>query len=165
MSTPSSTKWTVTPVSSTPASSAWPIASRPGEGRQQGGVDVDDAVAEAGDEGRAEQLHVAGEDDQVGAARLDPVAHRRVARRAGRRTRRAGKTAVSTPAARARSSARAPGLSEPTPTTSIPSRPCSRVEDRLQVGAAAGGEDDDAESLTRASLRSLQADDERMTVP
>src|SRR6185312_15775246 len=36
----------------------------PGEGRQQGGVDVDDAVAEAADEGGAEQLHVAGESDE-----------------------------------------------------------------------------------------------------
>src|SRR3954453_1154328 len=34
-----------------------------GEGGKQGGVDVDDAVAEARDEGAAEQLHVAGEDD------------------------------------------------------------------------------------------------------
>ena len=126
VSTPSSTKWTVTPVVSTPASSAWPIASRPGEGGQQGGVDVDDAVAEAGDEGRAEQLHVAGEDDEVGAARLDPVADRGVARLAVGVLLAAGRRPVSTPAARARSSARAPGLSEPTPTTSIPSRPCSR---------------------------------------
>src|SRR3954471_9432215 len=50
-----------------------------GEGGQQGGVNVDDAIAEARDEGRAEQLHVAGEDDQVGAALLDPLGHRGVA--------------------------------------------------------------------------------------
>ena len=121
----------------------------PGEGGQQGGVDVDDAVAEAGDEAGAEQLHVAGEDDEVGAARLDPVGHRRVARRRGRRTRRAGRPRSRPRPPRARSSARAPGLSEPTPTTSIPSRPCSRVEDRLQVGAGARGEDDDAERAPR----------------
>jgi hypothetical protein len=39
-------------------------------------VDVDDAIGKAGDEGPAEQLHVAGEDDEVGAQPLDPVAHR-----------------------------------------------------------------------------------------
>src|SRR5436305_3302027 len=49
-----------------------------GEGGQQGGVDVDDAVAEARDEAGAEQLHVAGEDDQVSVALLDPLGHRRV---------------------------------------------------------------------------------------
>ena len=74
MSTPSSTKWTVTPVVSTPAAERLADRVEAGEGGQQGGVDVDDAVAEAGDEGGAEQLHVAGEDDEVGAARLDPVA-------------------------------------------------------------------------------------------
>ena len=148
MSTPSSTKWTLTPVVSTPAVERLADRVEAGEGGQQSGVDVDDAVAKAGDEGAAEQLHVAGEDDQVGAARLDPVGHRRVARRSVRDSPSRGKTAVSTPAARARSSARAPGLSEPTP----PPRslaPVQAVEDRLQVGAAAGGEDDDAKGSRR----------------
>ena len=37
VSTPSSTKWTVTPVTSTPASSACPIASRPGKAGSRAG--------------------------------------------------------------------------------------------------------------------------------
>jgi nitronate monooxygenase len=52
-----------------------------GEGGQQRRVDIDDATPEAGDELRAEQLHVAGERDKVGAERLDPVADRVIARR------------------------------------------------------------------------------------
>ena len=45
-------------------------------------MDVDDPVREAGDEGGGEQLHVAGEDDQVDLARLEPVGHGTVARHA-----------------------------------------------------------------------------------
>ena len=52
-STPSSTKWTVTPVIRTPCSSAWPIASEPGERRQEGRVHVDDPVGEPAHERRA----------------------------------------------------------------------------------------------------------------
>ena len=147
MSTPSSTKWTVTPVTSTPASSAWPIASRPGKAGQQGGVDVDDAVAEAGDEGRAEQLHVAGEDDQVGAARLDPVAHRRVARLAvGVVLAREGGRLD--PGAARPLQRRRPGLVGADPDHLDPLAPVQRVEDRLQVGPAARGEDDEAKRGT-----------------
>src|SRR4051794_12636227 len=43
------------------------------EGRQQGGMDVDDPVREALDEARAEDLHEAGEHDELGADGLDPV--------------------------------------------------------------------------------------------
>ena len=46
----------------------------------QRGVDVHDPLPEAPDEGGAEDLHVAGEDDQVRFPPLDPVAHREVAR-------------------------------------------------------------------------------------
>ena len=52
VSTPSSTKWTVTPKTFTPYSSACSIARTPGERRQQRGMDVDDALREAGEEGR-----------------------------------------------------------------------------------------------------------------
>ena len=133
VSTPSSTKWTVTPVVSHARLQRLPDRVEPGEGRQQGGVDVDDAVAEAGDEGGAEQLHVAGEDDEVGAARLDPVGHRPRRAPPGPRTRRGRRPRSSRPRPAARSSAHASGLSEPTPTTSIPSRPCSvsRIACRL----------------------------------
>ena len=107
--------------------------------------------------GGAEQLHVAGEDDQVGAARLDPVGHRRVARRRGRRSRRGGRPRSRSrppgPLQRPR-----PGLSEPTPTTSIPSRPCSRSRIACRLVPVPGGEDDERNpSLTWASSRSTVA--------
>ena len=79
VSTPSSTKWTVTPVTSTPASRAWPIASRPGKDGQESRVDVHDPVAPALDELRREQLHVAGEDDQVDLVPGEPFGDRGVA--------------------------------------------------------------------------------------
>jgi hypothetical protein len=43
-------------------------------------MDVDDPAGEAADEARAEQLHEAREHDELGAAGLDPVAERVVAR-------------------------------------------------------------------------------------
>ena len=126
MSTPSSTKWTVTPGHLDARLQRLADRVEAGEVGQQRGVDVDDAVAEAGDEGRAEQLHVAGEDDEVGAPRLDPVAHRGVAGRPVGVLVARGRPRSRPRPPRARSSALAPGLSEPTPTTSTPSRPCSR---------------------------------------
>src|SRR5260221_2225120 len=50
------------------------------EGRQQRRVDVDDGVAKAPDEVRAEQFHEPREDDQPGTTPLDPVPERCVAR-------------------------------------------------------------------------------------
>ena len=51
VSTPSSTKWTVTPVVLDPRVQRLADRVEAGEGGQQRGVDVDDAVAEAVDEG------------------------------------------------------------------------------------------------------------------
>ena len=50
------------------------------EGRQQRGVDVDDPLREAREERGLEQLHVAGEHDELDAGSVKPVGHRRVAR-------------------------------------------------------------------------------------
>src|SRR3954469_9871483 len=44
----------------------------PGEGREQRRVDVHDAAGKAADEGRAEDLHEPGQDDQLGPALLEP---------------------------------------------------------------------------------------------
>ena len=125
-STPSSTKWTVTPVTLTPCVERLPDRIEAGERGQQRRVDVDDPVAEPRHELRREQLHVAGEHDQVdarAASSQSPIAASRAPRSACSRARRP----PSRP--RRRAPARAPsrrGLFEATPTTSIPSRPCSR---------------------------------------
>ena len=113
-----------------------------GEGRQQRGVDVDDALREAAEEVGVEQLHVAGEDHEVDALLDEPVGHRPSRARRSSNASRA-KTAVSTPAAARARAPCASGLSEPTATTSMPSRPWTRVEDRLQVRARPRGEDAD----------------------
>src|SRR4051812_32118553 len=48
------------------------------ERRQQGRMNVDDPVSEAGDEDRRQQLHEPGEHDQVSALGVDPVPQCRV---------------------------------------------------------------------------------------
>ena len=68
-----------------------------------------------------------------------------VARVPVRRGRPIANTAVSTPAARARSSPRASARLDATPTTSIAVAPVDRVEHRLEVGALARDEDGDPE--------------------
>ncbi len=50
-----------------------------GKGRQQRGVHVDDPPREAAHEAGRKQLHVAGEHDQVGLEPLQPLGHRLVA--------------------------------------------------------------------------------------
>ena len=80
VSTPSSTRWTVAPDSATPAASCVLDRVRAGERRQQRRVDVDDRAGEAVEEGRREQVHVAGEDDE--ARRPAPRASRPSRRRA-----------------------------------------------------------------------------------
>ena len=54
----------------------------PGEGGQQRRVDVDDALGEAAEEAGAQELHVAGEHDELDALLGEPAGHRAVARRA-----------------------------------------------------------------------------------
>jgi hypothetical protein len=78
VSRPSSTRCTVTPVVSTPAASASSIASRPGR-RQQRRVHVDDASREAVEERLRQQVHVAGEHDELDAVLLEPGRHHEVA--------------------------------------------------------------------------------------
>ena len=58
---------------------------RAGEGGQQRGVDVDDAAREAVEERRRQQVHVAGEHDELDAVLLEPGRHHEVALRRGRR--------------------------------------------------------------------------------
>ena len=52
----------------------------PGERWKQRGVDVDEPAGEPLNECRREQLHVAGENDQLDHLRLEPVAHGPIAR-------------------------------------------------------------------------------------
>ena len=82
LSTPSSTRWTVTPMTFTPCSSACSIAPTAGEGREERGMHVQDPAREAPDELRAEQLHEAGEHHQVHGQPVEPVPQRLVARAA-----------------------------------------------------------------------------------
>ena len=111
-------------------------------------MDVDDAVGEAArGTPRVEQLHVAGEHDQLDAALLEPVGHRRVARGAvGESSPREHARRDARRARRARS-AGAPGCSEPTATISTVAA-VDGVEQRLQVGARARDEDADAHAAT-----------------
>lgn len=116
----------------------------PGEARQQGGVDVDDPPREAGDERFGQQLHVAGEDDERGPVGFDPVAHRRVA------THPVGVGVGREDGGfdpRPRCPLQRPGarLVGPDPDHLDQPLAVQLVEDRLQVGAATRGEDDDAE--------------------
>ena len=117
-----------------------------GEGRQQRGVDVDDRAREAA-RGSARRAAPCSRRARP-AARPAPRSSRRAPRRAprGRRSRRA-RTPRSARRARGRARARAPrGVLEATATISA-SRPWTRVEQRLEVGAAAGDEHGDRQRL------------------
>ena len=115
-------------------------------------MDVDDAPRERGQERGRDELHVAGQHDQLGAALREPGRHREVARLAGRRSRRPGTSPWARRRPRARASACAPGLSEPTATTSAP-RAVDAVEDRLEVRAGAGREDADVHATSSFGKR------------
>ncbi len=80
LSTPSSTKWTVTPVTRTPYSIACSIARSPGRPGRSDGWTLIDPAREAADELGAQQLHEPGEHDEPDGPRLEPVGER--ARRA-----------------------------------------------------------------------------------
>ena len=98
LSTPSSTKCTVAPDSLDAGGELLLDRVRAGEAGQQRGVDVDDRVGEAVEERRCQQVHVAGEHDELDALLLEPVRHRRVARGAvgvSRRARTHGRIAAS----------------------------------------------------------------------
>ena len=125
-----------------------PGRSRRGPGRRAAapGWTLTTRLRKRRDEAVAEQLHVAGEDDQVGlpVTRSSRPSRRRAPR--GPRSRRAGRPRSRPRPRAARCSACASGLSEPTPTTSIPSRPCSRSRIACRLVPAARGEHDDCET-------------------
>src|SRR5262249_40233985 len=52
---------------------------------EEGGVDVDDATGEAFEEGSCEEVHVAGEDDEIDATKLQPIGDLSIARGAVRK--------------------------------------------------------------------------------
>ena len=79
VSSPSSTRCTVTPVVSHAGGERVVDRARARELGQQRGMDVDDPLREALEERRREQVHVAGADDEAHALLLEPVRHRRVA--------------------------------------------------------------------------------------
>ena len=119
-----------------------------GEGGQQRGVDVEDPVGEARHEAGVEDRHVAGEHDELDAL-LDAASRRwrRRARRA-RRTPSAGRPATGTPAAWARSSARAERLIAGDG-DDLDLAAVDAVEQRLEVRALARGEDADPHAAAR----------------
>jgi hypothetical protein len=108
-------------------------------------------MPEAGDEGGAEQLHIAGEGDEVDIALLDPVADRRVTRPAvgvflawkDSRLDPGGLRPLQRPC---------PGLVRPDAhhLDRLPS--VQPVEDRLKVGAAARGEDYELEAACHSAI-------------
>ena len=124
VSTPSSTKWTVTPVTRTPCSSACSDRVQPGKRGQERRVHVHDPVLETGDERRARAAACsrrARPAPTSSPSSQSPSAASRASRSAnsGRREHARRRS----PRRPARSRAFAPGLSEATATTSTPSRP------------------------------------------
>ena len=112
LSTPSSTKWTVTPMTPHAVVQRLPDGAHPGERGQQRRVDVHDPALETADERPAQDLHEPGQHQQVDAVVVQPVAH---ARRRARRG-RGGRTCRTPPRRcprprRARARARPPGWS------------------------------------------------------
>ena len=113
------------------------MARVPGEVGEKGGVDVDDAVREAGEEAGRQQLHVAGADDEADAVLLEPVRHHGVALLAARELveREGGRRHVRPfgPLERARI--------RPRGGDGVDGQP--RVEERLEIRALAADEDAD----------------------
>ena len=134
VSMPSSTKWTVTPVTSTPASSAWPIASRPGKAGSSAGWTLTMRLRKRSTNGCAQQLHVAGEGDR--SAPRDSIQSPSAASRASRSANSlAGKDGGLDPGRPRPLQRPRLGLVGADPDHLDPLAPVQRVEDRLQVGA------------------------------
>ena len=76
LSTPSSTKWTVTPTTFTPYSSACSIAPTPGNAGSSAGCTLMIRPAKRRMKPGVEQLHEAGEHHQLDAALLEPIRQR-----------------------------------------------------------------------------------------
>ena len=120
VSTPSSTKCTVTPMTFTPCSTASLDRPHARERGQQRRVHVDDGLGKRAQERRRQQLHVAGEHDELDAALRRASRRSRRRGRSGPGTASSGKRAVDAALARARSSARAPGCVGARPRRSRP---------------------------------------------
>ena len=115
-------------------------------------MDVEDAVGKRLEQRRADQPHESGEADQVDAAGAQRVGERRDRRRRGRDSRADRDTRVSMPAARARARPGGVGrfeIDDAIVASSAPRR--DRVDDRLQIAAAAG--DQDAEPAASRRVR------------
>ena len=109
VSMPSSTRWTVTPVVSTPAASASSIACAPGNSGSSDGWTLTIRSGKRVEERLREQVHVAGEHDELDAVLLEPGRHHEVALLAARRGSRA-RTSRSGSRPRARGRARSASL-------------------------------------------------------
>ncbi len=79
MSSPSSTRWIVTPVVSTPAASASSIGCAPGNAGSSEGWTLTIRSGNRARNGRREQMHVAGEHDRLDAVLLEPGRHHEIA--------------------------------------------------------------------------------------
>jgi hypothetical protein len=73
VSTPSSMRWTVTPWTRTPCSTARSTEWRPGNAGSSVGVDVDDAVGEDREELRRQEPQPARGDDEIDVAGEEPL--------------------------------------------------------------------------------------------
>ena len=152
VSTPSSTKWTVTPNTFTPYSSACSTARMPGKAGSSAGWTLTTRAGKRARNAGVEQLHVAREHDELDAARLQPVA---IA------ASRAARSAYSPRANTARLDARQRGalqrlrvrLVGPDGDHLDALAPVDAVQDRLQVRAGAGGEDADLHATSSFGKR------------
>jgi hypothetical protein len=111
---------------------------------QQGGVDVHDAPGETANEGTPEQVHEAGEHDQVYRLLLEPVAEREVARVAVRMVDQRVDSRLHPGVPRTLQTGRALAARGDThhldPFASV-----HRIQNRLEVGALSGDKHADAE--------------------
>ena len=129
VSRPSSTRWTVAPLTFTPCSKAWRWASRPGKAGSSDGCTFTTRPAKARDEPGGEQTHEArrGTRGRPGGRAGGSRARRRSPRRAFPRWSR---KSAGTPAARARSRAGALSTFEITTAISPPSSPAAAASIR-----------------------------------
>ena len=140
-STPSSTKWTVTPVTLHPVVERLLYRADARERGQKRRMNVHDPAAKPCDQPGAEDLHEPGEHDEL--ARRDPRASRQARRRAprGRRSPPRGRRAVSTPASRGARQRLRVRLVRRHADDLDPVAAVDLVEQRLQVRAGPGCED------------------------
>ncbi len=141
MSTPASTRWTVTPVTRAPWASACPTASAPANaGRSDGWTLIAGATASAC---RSEERQVAGEDDELRPLRPEPGREARVPV-VDRREGGGGKTGPVGP--REPGGGLRGGADGDDPDVRRGRR--EAVDQRLQVRARAGDEHDDPQGVS-----------------